>query len=365
VERSIESANERLLDSITLSIDIVKQVFFFVLLRYQKAMQCLITMTVSASMNAVSQNAEEVTEFTNSRLQELQDLMGKGLKGINDQVQALNDVLSHLPGMKERTIPTPFMIPGLTDHVNWKLPEGTIRTLSNVKSPNLETVHDQIRLTLSQPFEELKKTLRKEFDFPKLELNISIPRKLANITFCDHFNPEPAVNSLQTHIRNAFISCIVLITIIFLASIVIECLKLKWSHHVELEAVEWIQQKLSSDAMSRMSWSSEELSREFHARVSHPLLFKVFEKTESTFVSRHFGARLKWYLVFVTHKPAWLCIILGIIGYTIIHTQIWIMNMYFGQAIPTLQNLLQVSNQEIERIIQDQIGKVTLDYVTP
>jgi hypothetical protein len=353
--KSIRLVEQQMVHSLVFSIEIVKQVLLFVLLKYQKTMQCLVTLSASAGLSSVAAHAQQITDFTNQRLGELQNTLNEGLKGINEQVGNVNGILASIPLVGNNAIPLPIKIPGLEENMKWSLPSDASSTLSQLQSPSLAEIHNNIKSIVSVPFEALKQTVRGQVNITLPDIQMTIPDKVANITFCDQFVPEPAVDFLVDQITKGIHWGMAIVGAVFLISVIFECFRIQFEHQRLEFARQYVEKKLQSDYLTIMSMNTANVSEKVCDRFVYPIISRFMDGSESS----QFRYYTEWYLMYVSHDTAWKCIVFGGTGFLLVQLQMWIIERIYAAIVPVVGELMAASVDHVKGIVT----KATTDAV--
>jgi hypothetical protein len=361
LSHSLEGVKANAAKDITTTLTITKQVLIYILLRYQKVVQCIIYLSINAGTDLVAKNALEITEFVNRELSDISSKLSTGLNSINSNLQNINDASSSISFGSLPKIPLPVVIPGLTDpNIHWSLPNSTITTLQSLSQmPSLDTLHKDLSNLIGGPFDgliqKIRVDLQSKFDLlNSTSINLPIPSAVDRISFCNGFTPSGSIDKLLSSLFLAL--CFYSGICILLGALVVvwEGMMMKRNHETMKEDCKIISesfregQQVKIEHVGWIFWMMQ------YPR-THFLLNRIFGiNVPNTFKEKI----IVWYSSFVLHNPlTMMCLVVGSIGLVVVQFQLAILGWIMYSVAPVIVNDIENQAKMIQNSIQQSMDK--------
>lgn len=386
---SVQLVQKNAVQSITLTITLLKDLLFYILLRYQKVLQCVVFMSASASLHAISHSAAEIASFVDKELGNLSTAISKGLDGLNDQLKNINEATSKIStppsigvlginigggGPVIPQIPLPVTLPGISGNLKWSLPNGTadsLKSLSSLAPPKLQDIHSDLKRILSKPFDDLISKLEKDLEetVSKRAFNAStfsglpLPSKVDSIEFCNGALPLHAVDRLVEGLQ-----CVLWLTLTFLIiALVFVVLSSAFSqsqlHQWKLDRIDMIKNKLFE---SHETADIDQVVEQVYWALENPVIGRVVALYSRVTKKEPSRAWLKvlWMMVFSTHPVAVLCMTVGLIGYLVLQFQLVLITLVVKGLLPFLIRDVESFGNSAASLVDNAIDKSVGAYIT-
>jgi hypothetical protein len=372
LDKSIHTIENNSVQAMKFSIELSKQVLLYMLFRYQKLLLCMVTLSVSSSFDLVSDNAKELTDFTNKNLQGIQSGLDKSLSGLNSVLANINaqvpkiNVLGHSLDLGiSKLIPIKFG--EVENQLNWTLPKGTQSTLEELGKVDisLDRIHQEIAKIVSIPFDKLKTDMDSivgnvDFGFQKIVL----PEPMQRVLFCDDVVPVSVIDKIVDGAQKGVLYLAAGVAFSILVILLVMAKLTQLFHGFEQDSFQDVTQELQQRELSANSQSQGRtmaLSRFIYVALKHPLVY-WFSKRISMFRNEN-GNCLQWFLVYISHPIAWMCIAIGTFGIIIIKLQLVILGWIFTSMTNVIEQELKASMENASGVISLAVQVTTKPFV--
>ena len=362
---SFDIAKHRASQITRLTLTLLKDLFLYILFRYQKVLQCIIYLVISSGLDLVSNGAQEITNFVNQELASISTALRNGLQSLEGQLRTINDATSRLSvgafGMTANVpkIPLPLSLPGVSDNLKWTLPNMTASFLSSFsKLPSLSSLESQAKEIISAPFDSIINSVSaaiddalKSTDSQSTFNALPLPSKIDSITFCKEALPLSAVDKVISKMELfLWISISILIGLI-LCSILVNARSISNSHKLH-------QAKIDQLITQLKSCDFQEMTAALHLAMFYPEL--------ESFLSK-FNIQLSdlplWMAVFCSHPLALMCMIVGGIGIFVTQMQLVLIPWIASLFAPIVKEEIKLAAHVIEEKIGGAIDQTVGPFV--
>ncbi|KAJ3302460.1 plasma membrane fusion protein prm1 [Kappamyces sp. JEL0829] len=364
IAHSIDRAKQDAANVLAMTVSLIKNILLFILLRYQKVVQCILFLTVHAGLEVIAKNAAEITAFINQELKAISSAVSGGLSAINSQLQQINDATSHISliGASVPKIPLPLVIPGLSDHLSgWSLPNGTMQTLANLGNgpSTLQDLHQDISNAISAPFDAMLANLKSEMDSSFSKINASaltllpLPSPVTSIRFCDKVTLSGTVDRL---VEGLLVSLWMVLFFILFASLAVyfwQCVYVAVSDYLLRQ--DWLD--VAETLQTSESASMDGLVKEAYVSLSFPVTLRLARVA-------NLPPAVTWFLVYLSSNPlVGLCFVVGSIGLLVIQLQLVLIPWIFSLLLPFLVQDVQLAADEIYQEFRQALNNSIGTYI--
>jgi hypothetical protein len=364
----INTIQDNSINGLKLTVELSKQILLYMLQKYQKVFLCIFTLSISSSFNVVSENSKQITDFTNSKLEAIQNALQGGLASVNN---ALNSVLASIPKVNILGLETdlglskivPINLSGVENELNWSLPTGTEDALKSLGKANLDLddIHEEIAKIISVPFDHLKLKLNdikvNMLDLSQLDANL--PGPISKIEFCNDVLPVEMVNTVIITVQKLLLYLMLGLAVVLLLSVITNGFIQNSLHKSESNSL--IDLKSRGDASDLVLNRNSDIVDELFVTFKYPLLYRITRSSFFSTRSIESQNRIEWFVAYIYHPVAWMCILMGSIGLIVIEIQLLLINYAF-------ESLAEYINNELVRTMKSvsvQLGHAVYTVTDP
>ncbi|KAI8897739.1 hypothetical protein BC833DRAFT_592511 [Globomyces pollinis-pini] len=357
----IKGSEKQSIQLIIFTMTLIKKLILYILFRYQRVMECVLFLSLSAGANMVSQSAADVTNFVNVQMADISRELNSGLDGINSKLKGISDQTSKINvlgksldlGISE-VLPVRF--PGVTDKLHMKLPDSLEQSLKNFKVPTLDELEKKVGDLLSTPFDDLTKKMtnaitakfeESDIKFKKQIDILPVPKPVTSIQFCDTILPTKTVDKVVDALKQGTNYGLICIAIAIFGSLVYYSIFIYFRHRNDRNRVKIIQEQVRSTS-SFPKTNQEMTAKQIYFSVKHPLVYDIVNGERlKRFLGKRSIARLQWFLTYISDPIAWMCILIGIFGIITLKLQLVLIEGAFKKVYPILKDDLQTVTSSI------------------
>ncbi|KAJ2998791.1 plasma membrane fusion protein prm1 [Globomyces sp. JEL0801] len=357
----IKGSEKQSIQLIIFTMTLIKKLILYILFRYQRVMECVLFLSLSAGANMVSQSAADVTKFVNVQMADISRELNSGLDGINSKLKGISDQTSKINvlgksldlGISE-VLPVRF--PGVTDKLHMKLPDSLEQSLKNFKVPTLDELEKKVGDLLSTPFDDLTKKMtnaitvkfeESDIKFKKQIDILPVPKPVTSIQFCDTILPTKTVDKVVDALKQGTNYGLICIAIAIFGSLVYYSIFIYFRHRNDRNRVKIIQEQVRSTS-SFPKTNQEMTAKQIYFSVKHPLVYDIVNGERlKRFLGKRSIARLQWFLTYISDPIAWMCILIGIFGIITLKLQLVLIEGAFKKVYPILKDDLQTVTSSI------------------
>ena len=325
----VEKAVYGLMSMLLLTITGIEELFLFYVHMLTQTYECLLTLVVEGSIQAVIQVIEDASNFLNSTIEGITKDIGTTVDSFETDLNKFSSGLNSVPqafGAKGSGVPTINVNDSLTKLNSIQLPDDLKQKLTTLNSslPSFNSVENFTDNLFRLPFEDVKTKINSSIQFTFDRSILPVPQK-KQLTFCSDNNGisdffDDLANIIQLA-RHVFIAVLVILAILV-------CIPMAYQ---EIRRWRTMQQraKLVGDK------SFDPLDVIYIA--SRPYTATAGIKTASPLKSPKRQVLTRWVVAYATSPPALLVLSLGITGLIACLCQ-YILLKAITKEVPALAN---------------------------
>ncbi|KAJ3268425.1 plasma membrane fusion protein prm1 [Terramyces sp. JEL0728] len=371
--KMIQVSEKHATQSVQFTMALAKNILLYILFRYQKTLECLVTLSLQASLQEVSANSKEITDFVNQQLTGMLSSLESSLNTLDSELSSIKSGLNsmafgHAPSFN---IPIPFTIPGVSDNLHWSLPASTANLLGSLGAApvSLDSIHEKVSDLISAPFDTLTNNVNTKISSVISKSNLSdphafdflpLPDQITSIRFCDQMLDMAFIDRLTEALTVGIVVGIFILLVGMLLTLVTYTAINIYNHHLERKKLQYLERNLTGTKSLFENPDPEEVYYYVKSDLFMNCLldYRIFDR-----LSGSWKTRAVWFIDYVNHPIAWICIIVGLLGFTAMHLQTILVPWIFSLIFPTVKTELENSVHGIENIAQAAVNATVGPYV--
>ncbi|RIA98382.1 hypothetical protein C1645_750122 [Glomus cerebriforme] len=331
---------------------------------FNRTYRCLLEFAVRGSIGVLSESVRVLGDFTKSQLIGIKSQLDSQISGINS---SLDGVRKSIEGIGNVLSGGKVDIPSFTLSTdplsNFQLPTTNIVSgldALNGSIPSMDEIESKISGLATIPFEELRGFVK----------NI-----MSNVTFDENVLPVPPKNQISFCAKNLDLSILDniardlvkaayiglgIIFIVVLLMIAANALVIWFSHkrykiHINrtTKTIQLITIREDKESVIEVIKIAE-----------HPLISRWIIKGSKFFKNQDNRNLFRWFWDYILHKPALICLIIGITGVLGIYLQIAVLNVvkhnYKQPIIDTINNF----GNSVENLVNSQLSSTSTQFAS-
>ena len=377
---AIMEAENAAIKSIQFTLNLIKNLLLYIMFRYQRVLQCLVTMTATASLSFISQNAQQITDLVNKEMSDIANALTTGLAGLTSQLRSINDATSKLnvnilgvqtPNIPQ--IPLPLQIPGLTDRQKFRLPEGTAGVLSGLGSTpsSLNQIQAGLADLIAKPFDDLQTKIDGDIRNALLSSNLKnasdfnmlpVPKIVDSIKFCGAIMPTRGVDMIVEGSIVTLWASLIILCIIGVGALFMEAYSIYVVHQYTKKDLAYVENNFltGNDYLTDRARTKE---------IDWVLRYPIIRRIVNRFGGRgSFSggalARFAWFLTYTSNPLAWFCLITGVMGLLLVQLQLVLIPFVVKALLPYLMEEVDKTAiniaTDVQRALDGSIGPYLL-----
>ncbi|CAJ0757187.1 702_t:CDS:2 [Entrophospora sp. SA101] len=306
----INAIVSRLLQILDLIIFALEQICIWIIITYKSTYRCLLALAINSSSSFLTEATTKLQTFATTNIDTIKSSINAEIQNYNDIINGIKDKVKFvdIPNIQINSLTqldalaqfpaTNTLIPGVD----------LLKSNSdNALSVNFDGIEEQLINATSIPFELLRSEIKKsnivinQTLFPQASLFAN-----QDITFCkDSLDLSILDNIANDLIKISYIG-IALIVLIIIVLIMINAGVIRYKH-----------KKIESNINIF----------EIVGLVKSPLWTRLSLRISNFFKSVENKNLVKWFFYYISHKPAVICLIIGISGVIAIYSQLALLNL--------------------------------------
>ncbi|KAJ3252630.1 plasma membrane fusion protein prm1 [Boothiomyces macroporosus] len=368
----IQKTEEHATQSVDFTVTLVKNILLYFLFRYQKALECLVTLSIQASLKQVSANSKEISDFVNNQLNAMSLVLDNSLDSLNSELSSIKNGLNsmtfgHGPSFN---IPLPVTIPGVSDNMHWSLPASTATILAGVGNApvSLDSIHNQVSKLVSGPFDSLKVDIDAKITELISKTNLSdphafdflpLPQQITTIQFCDQLVDLSFIDRLCESLIVGIVY-VVFACLIGIAGSFVFCAAVSmYEHQLEKKKLRFIEKNISGSFFKKPD--PQEI---YYYTKTNLFTSWLLDRQPFDGLNEKVKRRILWFMDYTSHPTAWVCIVVGLLGVNLIHLQSLLIPMILKTVYPTVKQELENCVHGVESIAQTAVSSTVGPYLS-
>nr|CAG8612322.1 10725_t:CDS:2 [Entrophospora candida] len=336
----INAIVSRLLQILDLIIFALEQICIWIIITYKSTYRCLLALAINSSSSFLTEATTKLQTFATTNIDSIKSSINTEIQNYNDIINGIKDKVKFvdIPNIQINSLTqldtltqfpaTNTLIPGVD----------LLKSNSdNALSVTFDGIEQQLINATSIPFELLRSEIKNsnivinQTLFPQASLFAN-----QDITFCkDSLDLSILDNIANDLIKISYIG-IALIVLIIIVLIMINAGVIRYKHKKIESNINVISNNYSSSSLThnnseKNNDSSGKLDRskifEIVGLVKSPLWTRLSLRISNFFKSVENKNLVKWFFYYISHKPAVICLIIGISGVIAIYSQLALLNL--------------------------------------
>lgn len=330
----IDSIIGRFLKGLDLAVYALEEICIWLIITFKSTYRCLLQLAISSSLNFQKETITKLQSFVSTGLNTIKS-------SINGEIDNYNKIINDLkqPGIID--------IPNLQINSLGQLDTLQQFPLSNDLIPGVDLLNNNSSNLLTFTFDEIENKLTNLTSIPFELLRTEIKNSAANvninrsvlpqaslfayqdITFCkDNLDLSILDNIASDLIKISYIG-IGLIALVIIILIAINVIIIRYNHKKLQSNINRVSNHLSSSHnINKVNGSNnsndidKSVINEIIGLIKSPLLTRLILRISKFFKSLENKNLVKWFFYYISHKPAIICLIIGISGVLTIYLQL-------------------------------------------
>ncbi|GBC09348.1 hypothetical protein RclHR1_00880002 [Rhizophagus clarus] len=323
---------------------------------YTRTYQCLLEFAIRGSVGALSASIQAIGDATRGQLNGIKSQFDSQISNIANQ---LNDINSKIPpGLKLPTLTIS------TDPLsNFQLPTTDITNNLNTLNENIPSTSDiesKISGLISIPFEDLRGTVSSIMSNVRFnESALPVPPK-NQVSFCAESLDLSVLDNIAHDLIKAARIGIGIMFIIALLMIMGNALVIWFTH---------IRYKLHINRTTKTAkliniQSDKESVIEIIKIAEHPLIMRWIIKGSQLFKNPENRNLFRWFWDYILHKPALICLFIGLCGIIGIYLQIAVLNVVKHNYKQPITDAVANFGNSVENLINSQLSSTSTKFAS-
>ncbi|PKY18114.1 hypothetical protein RhiirB3_405156 [Rhizophagus irregularis] len=330
---------------------------------YTRTYQCLLEFAIRGSIGTLTASIQAIGDATNGQLNGIKTQIDSQLSGVNSAINKAREFIDKIPN-------NPFK-PSLPDTVtisldflnNFQLPTTDINNGLNTLNGNIPTmseIESKVSGLISIPFQELRGTVSGIMSNVKFnETALPVPPK-NQINFCAENLDLSILDDISRDLIKAARIGLGIIFVVVLLMIVANALVIWYTHiryklHISrtTKTVKLINLKSDKDSVIEVIKIAE-----------HPFIMRWIIKASKLFKNRENGDLFRWFCDYILHKPALICLIIGMSGIIGIYLQLAVLHAVKNNYKQPIADAVSNFGNSVGNLINSQLSSTSNQFAS-
>jgi hypothetical protein len=344
---------------IDLLIVAMKGIIIWLIDVYTRTYQCLLEFAIRGSVGALTASVQAIGDATRGQLEGIKSQLDSSIADFVNKLNEFSDKINNIPLVPD--IPKLEIQTNLLS--NFQLPTTDINNALNSLNGNIPTMSEidsKVSNLISIPFDELRGTVGGIMSNVKFnETALPVPPK-NQISFCaENLDLSILDNITRDLIKAAHIGLGIMFAVLLL--MIVGNGFLIWYTHIRYKI--HINRTTKTAKLIDLK-SDKESVIEVIKIAEHPFIMRWIIKASKLFKNLENRNLFRWFCDYILHKPALICLIIGISGIIGIYLQIAVLNTVKNNYKKPISDAVSGFGNSVTNLINSQLSSTSTQFAS-
>jgi Na+-transporting methylmalonyl-CoA/oxaloacetate decarboxylase gamma subunit len=328
---------------------------------FHSTYRCILEFALKGSFKVMIESIKVLVDSTNGQLNNIKTQLDGQISGANTALDELRKAINDASGVIGVDIKVPTLAISTDALAGIQFPTTSVDGLDTIGSiPSMQQMEDNLSSLISIPFNELRGIVQTSMSNVKFNQSVLPVPPMNEVKFCaDNLDLSVIDDISRDLVKAAYIGMGIIFAVILLMiainALVIWFSHKRWKRHINrtTTTIKLVTIKANKESVIEVIKIAE-----------HPYISRWIIKGSNLFKNSENKNLFRWFWDYILHKPALICLIIGLAGVFGIYLQLAVLDAVKQNYKQPIADSISNFSNAVNNLVNSQLNSTSVKFAS-